>query len=121
MMYTIHIYNFYRNFPLHTTLLHTTELFKIFFSLLTLSTAFLQKASGPGKNKPESDGKLILGSNENSNLCAPFPFVKNKLKSILLARQKAGDLLISVLINCAGFSFLCFYQNFMASHINSNL
>ena len=30
---------------------HSTELFKIFFSLLTLSTAFLQKASGPGKNK----------------------------------------------------------------------
>ena len=33
--------------PLHST--HSTELFKIFFSLLTLSTAFLQKASGPGK------------------------------------------------------------------------
>ena len=31
--------------------LHSTELFKIFFSLLTLSTAFLQKACGPGKNK----------------------------------------------------------------------
>ena len=30
--------------------LHSTYLFKIFFSLLTLSTAFLQKASGPGKN-----------------------------------------------------------------------
>ena len=29
---------------------HSTCLFKIFFSLLTLSTAFLQKASGPGKN-----------------------------------------------------------------------
>ena len=34
--------------PLHST--HSTELFKIFFSLLTLSTAFLQKASGLGKN-----------------------------------------------------------------------
>ena len=34
--------------PLHP--LHSTELFKIFFSLLTLSTAFLQKACGPGKN-----------------------------------------------------------------------
>ena len=32
----------------HST--HSTQLFKIFFSLLTLSTAFLQKASGPGKN-----------------------------------------------------------------------
>ena len=39
--------------PHHSTSLHSThstELFKIFFSLLTLSTAFLQKASGPGKN-----------------------------------------------------------------------
>ena len=35
--------------PLHST--HSTYLFKIFFSLLTLSTAFLQKACGPGKNK----------------------------------------------------------------------
>ena len=33
--------------------LHSTELFKIFFSLLTLSTAFLQKACGPGKNSPD--------------------------------------------------------------------
>ena len=33
--------------PLHST--HSTELFKIFFSLLTLSTAFLQKGSGPEK------------------------------------------------------------------------
>ena len=36
-------------FSLHST--HSTYLFKIFFSLLTLSTAFLQKTSGPGKNK----------------------------------------------------------------------
>ena len=28
----------------------TTPVFKIFFSLLTLSTAFLQKDCGPGKN-----------------------------------------------------------------------
>ena len=40
--------------PLHST--HSTELFKIFFSLLTLSTAFLQKASGPGKNQSENWG-----------------------------------------------------------------
>ena len=38
--------------PLHST--HSTELFKIFFSLLTLSTAFLQKASGPGKKVTEA-------------------------------------------------------------------
>ena len=34
--------------PLHST--HSTEPFKIFFSPLTLSTVFLQKASGPGKD-----------------------------------------------------------------------
>ena len=34
--------------PLHLT--HSTELFKIFFSLLTLCTAFLQKATVRGKN-----------------------------------------------------------------------
>ena len=34
-----------------TTPLYSTYLFKIFFLLLTLSTAFLQKASGPGKNQ----------------------------------------------------------------------
>ena len=37
--------------PTHT--LHSTYLFKIFLSLLTLSTAFLQKASGPGKIKKQ--------------------------------------------------------------------
>ena len=48
MMY-IHM-TFSKKKPLHSTP-HTplTYLFKIFFSLLTLSTAFLQKASGPGK------------------------------------------------------------------------
>ena len=30
--------------------INLSNIFKIFFSLLTLSTAFLQKASGPGKN-----------------------------------------------------------------------
>ena len=43
----------------HSTPLHSTELFKIFFSLLTLSTAFLQKASGPGKNKVHHVNKLM--------------------------------------------------------------
>ena len=48
--------------PLHSTPLHSThssQLFKIFFSLLTLSTAFLQKASGPGKNKVHHVNQLI--------------------------------------------------------------
>ena len=47
MMY-IHMTFSKKTTPLHST--HSTELFKIFFSLLTLSTAFLQKSSGPGKN-----------------------------------------------------------------------
>ena len=42
----------------HST--HSTELFKIFFSPLTLSTVFLQKASGPGKNSR----KLSFNLNE---------------------------------------------------------
>ena len=33
------------------------------------------------KDKPESYGKLIPGSAENSYFCAPVPFVKNKLKT----------------------------------------
>ena len=47
LMMCIHM-AFSKKKPLHP--LHSTELFKIFFSLLTLSTAFLQKACGPGKN-----------------------------------------------------------------------
>ena len=43
------------------------------------------------KNKPESDGTLIPGSAENSDLCTPIPFVKNKLRNILLTHQNAGD------------------------------
>ena len=43
MMYNVHTYDFFNKKN------HSTELFKIFFSLLTLSTAFLQKTSGPGK------------------------------------------------------------------------
>ena len=49
MMY-IHMTFSLKNHSTHplTHILHSTYLFKIFFSLLTLSTAFLQKASGPG-------------------------------------------------------------------------
>ena len=39
----------------------------------------------------KSNGILILGSTENSDLCTPIPFIKNKLKSILLEYQKTGD------------------------------
>ena len=47
MMYIHMTFSKKKTTPVHSTL--STELFKIFFSLLTLSTAFLQKASGPGK------------------------------------------------------------------------
>ena len=44
------------------------------------------------KNKPESEGTgLIPGSAENSDLCTPIPFVKNKLRNILLTHETAGD------------------------------
>ena len=52
MMCNVHISNCSSKSPhtyTHTTHSHT-ELFNILFSLLTLSTAFLQNASGPGKN-----------------------------------------------------------------------
>ena len=42
------------------------------------------------KSKPESDGALMPGSAENSDFCAPVPFVKTKLRNILLTHQKAG-------------------------------
>ena len=54
---------------------HSTYLFKIFFSLLTLSTTFLQKASGPEK--------IIV--------CSLYKYIHNKLnisfKSFLLTRS----------------------------------
>ena len=43
------------------------------------------------KSNPENNGVLILGSALNSDFCAPIPFVKNKLRSILLEYQKTGD------------------------------
>ena len=48
MMY-IHMTFLKKTTPLHTLLTHVTYLFKIFFSLLTLSTAFFAKASGREK------------------------------------------------------------------------
>ena len=41
--------NFYLIFPLHSTPLHCTELFKIFFSLLTLQLLFCKKLVGREK------------------------------------------------------------------------
>ena len=72
--------------PLHP--LHSIELFKIFFLLLTLSTAFLQKACGPGKNnikKIEDISKInicILRADEKENVYPMFTS-ENKHKSDL--------------------------------------
>ena len=43
------------------------------------------------KSNAENNGVLILGSALNSDFCAPIPFVKNKLRSILLEYQKTGN------------------------------
>ena len=59
--------------PLHST--HSTELFKIFFSLLTLSTAFLQKASGPGKNEIKNYKQYIEDLNIDQE---DFEIILNK-------------------------------------------
>ena len=43
------------------------------------------------KSDPESDGLVIPGSSENSDLGAPISFIKTKLKSLLRSSQKSGD------------------------------
>ena len=50
LMMCIHMPFSKKNHSTHSTPRTPTYLLKIFFSLLTLSTAFLQKACGPGKN-----------------------------------------------------------------------
>ena len=62
--------------PLHT--LHSTELFKIFFSLLTLSTAFLQKACGPGKNNKSTIINL-QDSDKNGSHWVSYKKIGNKI------------------------------------------
>ena len=57
--------------PLYST--HSTYLFKIFFSLLTLSTAFLQKACGPGKN---SNMEKMDRSEVSPDICLFYNFWK---------------------------------------------
>ena len=45
------------------------------------------------KCTPENSGVLILiqGFTKNSELCTPIPFVKNKLRNMLLDFQRGGD------------------------------
>ena len=43
------------------------------------------------KNTPKNSGVLIQGSTKNSDLCKPIPFVKNKLRNMLLDFQRGGD------------------------------
>ena len=65
--------------------LHTTYLFKIFFSLLTLSTAFLHKASGPGKiySGIKKDGPLYQKYRYNSTIKNHYRLIKFELKFML--------------------------------------
>ena len=60
--------------PLHP--LHSTELFKIFFSLLTLSTAFLQKACGLGKNENIIENKIKVVHHDHA-------FEKDNILSVI--------------------------------------
>ena len=43
------------------------------------------------KNKADKDGLVIRGSARNSDFCATIPYIKQKLKGILLCRQKLGN------------------------------
>ena len=43
------------------------------------------------KCEAEENGIIVPGSAINSDLGAPISFVKNKVKSVLLAMQKSGD------------------------------
>ena len=43
------------------------------------------------KCTPENSGVQIQGSTKNSDLCTPIPFVKNKLRNMLLDFQRGGD------------------------------
>ena len=43
------------------------------------------------KNEPSENGMIINGSTINSDFCATVPFIKNKLKTLLLSKQALGD------------------------------
>ena len=39
------------------------------------------------------NGVVVGGSSVNSDFCATVPFIKNKLKAILLNQQASGDVI----------------------------
>ena len=43
------------------------------------------------KGMPDENGLVVRGSVRNSDFCATIPFIKHKLKSVLLCRQNSGD------------------------------
>ena len=67
--------------PLHS--LHSTELFKIFFSLLTLSTAFLQKACGPGKNRLHNKWIKSRGTTTENVRKVEYKNYRSKLRNMI--------------------------------------
>ena len=38
-----------------------------------------------------TNGIVVRGSALNSDLCSPVPFIKNKLRELLLNHQESGD------------------------------
>ena len=75
---------FFKKKPLHPLHpLHSTHLFKIFFSLLTLSTAFLQKACEPGKNCSFTEMLYINRYvNYTRTFCSSFQISSKVLKRV---------------------------------------
>ena len=43
------------------------------------------------KSTPSESGIIINGATMNSDFCANVPFIKNKLKILLLSKQALGD------------------------------
>ena len=69
LMMHIHM-TFSKKKPVHSThSTHSTHLFKILFSLLTLSTVFLQKASGPKKMAKKGVLKTRIYGSKNISSC----------------------------------------------------
>ena len=64
----------------------------MFFSLLTLSTAFLQKASGPGKNSYEMINSLKIELNRTIITNEDYIYYSNMIPH-LLENSKSDDLL----------------------------
>ena len=76
-MMSIHMTFSKKTTPLHSTQsTHSTYLLKIFFTLLTLSTAFLLKAGGPGKYIKIVVVRIIGRDNVNTTTSTTKKYIK---------------------------------------------